>query len=515
MTVKVDRRGELFGILFRIADAEEYRMASPTRYIRDVDAHFERFKNHPAVKATQAIRESNGIAFDAPQNLWVYLDDHLMPRRKLSPLPPEMDQRWDGISIDGYLAKVRDFARVSGADAFFAAHEPYYRAVEERFLRPVEQGNVVAWFDRFFGERSGATYTVVPGLLNGGANYGPHAVFEGGRVEMYQVVSLEELDTDDLPRPSEATTELLVHELAHSYVNPFLDPHFDALKPYLELILKLVEKPMERQAYTTARTLGNESLVRAVTALYLKDTKGPDRAAAFVRDEAYRSFFWVRDLSVLLEQYRQTSGMHPDLEILFPRIASFFEGVVRDYRAHGLPRLPFRGPINNVMSDDDIVLVGPKAGSNTQALGRYIIDFQKAAFPSAPIREATASLWAGLTGRGVILYGSPTSNLLVDDILKRNGWRVSSEEIFVADKHFLGPDLILIACQPNPGDGYRGVLLYTSARDEDLVGVNSVFHGPTDWVVAKRMMDGKFETIAKGNFQADMPHEQEAGPKEP
>jgi hypothetical protein len=513
MTVNVDRRGELFGILFRIAGAEEYRMAPATRYTREVDAHFERFKDHPAVKATQAIRESNGIAFDAPQNLWVYLDDYLMPRRKLSPLPPEMDNRWDGVAIDDYLAKVRGFARVSGADAFFAAHETYYRAVADRFLRPIEQGNVVAWFDRFFGERSGATYTVVPGLLNGGANYGPHAVFEDGRLEMYQVVSLEELDADELPRPSEATIELLVHELAHSYVNPFLNPHFDALAPHLKFILKLVEKPMQRQAYSTARTLGNESLVRAVTALYLKDTKGPDRAEAFVLEEAYRSFFWVHDLSMLLEQYRQTRGRRPDLEVFFPRIAAFFEGVARDYRAHGLPRLPFRGPINNVMNDDDIVLVGPKAGSNTKALGRYIAELQKTAFPSAKIREATASMWAELTGHEVVLYGSPTSNLLVDDLLKRNGWRVSPEEIFVADKHFVGPSLILIACRPNPGDGYRGVLLYTAARDEDLVGVNGVFHGPTDWVVARRRIDGKFETIAKGSFPAGPDHERAAGPR--
>jgi hypothetical protein len=155
-----------------------------------------------------------------------------------------------------------------------------------------------------------------------------------------------------------------------------------------------------------------------------------------------------------------------------------------------------------VTSDDEVVLVGPKAGGNTQELGRYIAELQRISFPKAKIREATANMWAELTSRGIILYGSPTSNPLVADILKRNGWRVSREEIFVADKHFWGPDLILIACRANPADGYRGVLLYTAARDEDLVGVNGVFHGPTDWVVAKRMIDGKFETIAKGNFQA-------------
>jgi hypothetical protein len=66
MTVRVDLREEVCCILFRLADAEEYRMAKRTRYVGEVDAHFERFKNHPAVEATRAIRETYEIAFDAP-----------------------------------------------------------------------------------------------------------------------------------------------------------------------------------------------------------------------------------------------------------------------------------------------------------------------------------------------------------------------------------------------------------------------------------------------------------------
>lgn len=62
-----------------------------------------------------------------------------------------------------------------------------------------------------------------------------------------------------------------------------------------------------------------------------------------------------------------------------------------------------------------IILIGVAAhsaacstvGTGRTPTGQYIGGLQKVAFLSAPIREATASLWAGLPGRGVILYGSP------------------------------------------------------------------------------------------------------------
>jgi len=55
----------------------------------------------------------------------------------------------------------------------------------------------------------------------------------------------------------------------------------------------------------------------------------------------------------------------------------------------------------------------------------------------------------------------------------------------VADKVYQGTDLRFISAWPNPQNPKRGILIYTAQQAGDIVGINSVFHGPTDYVVAR------------------------------
>lgn len=500
MVVKVDHREELFGIIFRIAGADEYRRAPDTRYVRAVDSHFSSFREHAVIKATQAIRKSNGIGFDAPQSLLIYLDDGFFPRRPLSPLPPGLDPRWKGVALDDYLAQVRDFAKVTHASAFFASNADYYRAVETRFREPIEKEDAVPWFDAFFGERSRASYFVVPGLLNGGGNYGTHAVLEDGREELYQVVALEDLDADELPRPSDRTIQLLVHELAHSYVNPLLDANYEKFRAALEPIYRWVEKPMRKQAYGNAQTLGNESLVRAITVLYVRDRRGPAQGDRAAQEETRRSFYWVGDLSKLLEQYRSDRGTYESFQAFLPQMVSFYEKLSQTYAVNGLPKLPFAGPINAALTGA-LVFVTPQMSGETKPLNEYIGLVKRKFAPKAQSIDCMGKTWAGLSQGHVVLYGTPESNPLLKDLFSRHGLSVAHDGVSVGDKRIEGANLVLIASRAHPNDPYRGVVAYAASRDADLVGVNGVFHGPTDWLVARRLADGKFETVAQGNFE--------------
>jgi hypothetical protein len=63
---------------------------------------------------------------------------------------------------------------------------------------------------------------------------------------------------------------------------------------------------------------------------------------------------------------------------------------------------------------------------------------------------------------------------------------------------------VLIACHQHPGDASRALLFYTAADDADLIDPNSVFHGPTDWVIAHHTGKGRYEIVAKGDFPKDL-----------
>ncbi|HEY8145062.1 MAG TPA: DUF4932 domain-containing protein [Kofleriaceae bacterium] len=477
--VAVDRRIELFCILFRVADAEEYRLAdADLPYARAVDAHFAPLSSHPAVAATRRVIKQAGIGFDAPMSLAIHLDDRL----RLLGSRSSLDHRWRKVDIEDYLALVRRFAADSRADDFFAAQAGYYRQVEGVFRALLRRERPVAWFDDFFGVRAAARYRMVPGLLTGPANYGPQVERPGGD-EIYSIVSLEDVDANGLPRPGEFTAELIVHEMAHSYVNPLVDRHASALEPAMTRIFALVAADMRKQAYGVWRIMAYESLVRAVTIRYVRQRHGDARADRLAREDEGRAFHWTAELAGEL-------GARLDMA----RVVGFFDRLAERYRG-GIPTPPFRGPINAVFKHDP-ALVEPSPTASP-ALAAYIAEVRKAIYPSAAALPGGAS---ELTAAAQVLYGSPASTPVVAALVADAGWSVDAAGISVAGKRFTGAGLVLIACRPHPRDERLPVLVYTAARDDDIVNANAAFHGPDDWVVARRDASGRFTIVAKGDF---------------
>jgi len=178
-------------------------------------------------------------------------------------------------------------------------------------------------------------------------------------------------------------------------------------------------------------------------------------------------------------------------EAAIPDLAPVFAGFATRY-AGGFPALPFRGPING--AQEGAAIVGPTAGD----LARYV-DKVHDKFAAAAPRLAATATWSDVGARSAMIYGSPTTVPLVAAIVTASGWSVDAASIDVGGRRFDGEHLVLIACRPRPDDPSRGVVVYASARDDDVVGVNSVFHGPNDWVVARRTAKG-LEEVAHGDF---------------
>lgn len=313
--VHVDRRVELFSLLHRLNNAREYMATPTTKYVAAVDAHFASFKDHAAVVATRELREA-GIGYDGPMWLAVQLDDKLQLRA------PPLDPRWASVDIEAYLTKVRDFVATSDFDGFLAKHRDYFARVEERMRTAIEKENPRAWFDDFFGARPGATFVVVPSLLVGTHNFGPHT-----KDELYQLIGVVRVDFDELPTFDGMTLELTIHEMAHSYINPMFEKHRAALQPHGERLFAHVADAMRKQAYPRWDIFLNEQGVRAVTAFYLRERKGTAAGDAAIAREEARGFKSTRALVDLFGEYRRTRQEDSDVEALVPRIAAVLASV--------------------------------------------------------------------------------------------------------------------------------------------------------------------------------------------
>ncbi|HTJ82405.1 MAG TPA: DUF4932 domain-containing protein [Polyangiaceae bacterium] len=303
----VDANVELLSILCRLAGHPEYRRATGG-YVDAVDAHFAPSKDHAAVAAMADLRAKYGISYDAPMDLAVYLDASFRPIRALSPLPPGLDPRFEKAPVDAFVASLGPFASAARFDAFMQAQAAHHRAVEDAMRGPIAGKDVIGWFDRVLGPKPKARYRVAPGLLTGPMAYGAFAVHEDGTEDIVQIMYLEDPDASGLPRPTSRTLEYLVHELAHSYVNPVFDAARRTMDPVSTPLFRTAAKAMNDQHYTTPDVMVNESVVRAVTLLFLHEHSTEEHERASLAEQERLGFRWTRDLVTALGEVRAGHG---------------------------------------------------------------------------------------------------------------------------------------------------------------------------------------------------------------
>ncbi|MBL8896907.1 MAG: hypothetical protein JNM84_04740, partial [Planctomycetes bacterium] len=109
------------------------------------------------------------------------------------------------------------------------------------------------------------------------------------------------------------------------------------------------------------------------------------------------------------------------------------------------------------------------------------------------------------SARAQVLYGTPQDGPHIAAFLARLGAKLDAQGLSLGERRFDGAGLALIACAPHEHDPRAAPrLVYAAAEHATLVGINAHFHGPTDWLVVRRVEDDKFETLASGRWPAKL-----------
>lgn len=455
-SVHVDHRVETIAIIDRLARNPEATQATGP-YARDVDVAMAPFANHAAVAMARALH-AKGFGFEQPMDLAIRLD---------AP-PPELAT---------YAAAVAKFAVDAKVEEFLAVHQRYIADVEHAFAAQIAANDPAPFFADLFGA-TGTHFTVVPALLQGPQNYGVHRDHDA-----YQLIGLGTVDDHGLPTAIDG--DLIVHEMAHSFVNPAVDRHAAELDAAATSLFAWVAPAMEAQHYTTPRIMIYESVVRAVTSLYVRRHRGDHAATEAIRGEVRRGFVWTAELESTIAKQKTH-----DLEALMPAITAFFVTTAAKYE-HGLPPLAFLGPIDAVYRHPIAIVTSP-------AMHDYAVAINDKLFAGKWPVTSTGS-FEQFPHVGVVAYGSALTNPLVDAITKRAGWKIAGDGITLGTKHWSGDHLLLIATWPRPDDPSQGVVVYTAADDADVSDANTLRAGPTDWVVGEKTATG-FTVLATGDF---------------
>src|SRR5919198_6021273 len=174
--VHVDSRVELLSLVFRLAGSREYNQCRLKGYESDVDQAFSPYQDHDVVRLARELRAQHGIGFDAVMSFAVSVTD---PPALAERVPFERggvalaDSRWHGPHASEFLKALRRFSRDARFPEFFGRHRSLYAATERRLETFAREHILLQWFERFFGHAADADFMLVPGMCNGGANFGP------------------------------------------------------------------------------------------------------------------------------------------------------------------------------------------------------------------------------------------------------------------------------------------------------------------------------------------------------
>jgi len=328
ITITVDPRVELMSTVFRLAGNDEYNMKQFKHYNDAVGEYFRPHTSHAAVQLARELREADGIGFNAPMGLAVYLRDigTLEPRVPFAAIPEDLDRRWNPGNVNRFLPVLKKFAADSVYQGFFRAQEKTYRAALERFGAILDKFQVSPWFDDYFGARPGSRLNVILGLQNGGANYAARVTLPDGGEELYSIVGCWQEDQEGLPVFDRDVISLVVHEFCHSFTNPIVDRFAAELESAGRKIFAKVEDPMKSSAYPDWKIMMYESFVRACVLRYLDTRVGAAAMQKGLENDLKRSFVWVGRLADLLKDYEKNRKDYPSLDRFVPRIVDFFNG---------------------------------------------------------------------------------------------------------------------------------------------------------------------------------------------
>jgi hypothetical protein len=503
LNITIDPRIELLAVVQSLSDyGEKFSLLTSLDYDykKDLLNTFQPYAEHEAVRLFQEMSHS-GFTFDAPPSVMLHLSSP--PELEVEqPLTDYLIRRGGGEEkLMRFIEHLRDFAEQTRFMTFYRKHKEFYEETIQSVNDNFKDIDFIGVLEGYYGLRQHSYNIILAPMFNG--NYGPRISLEDGTFDIFNIVSPRQIKDGILHFGSKANFEHLAwHEFSHSFVNPLGDQHRKELLKYVSLF-KPIQSKMSANAYGNWITTVNEHVVRAVTTRlnYLhKGKEGGDRALA---GEKTYGFAYVEALCKKLELYEADREKYPTFSSFYPQLVETFKELSERDLGPDFYLIPFNGTINAVsVNKDDVILVVPtneRDKGEQENIHEYVRKLKDMFYKDNPLIADKEALKRDLSKHAVVIYGTTGGNLLLAKYIKELPFSIEQDKV-VADKVYEGENLRFITAWPNPDNTKRGILIYTAQKAEDIPGINSVFHGPTDYVIAQELKilhSGDYEKSGK------------------
>ena len=322
ITIEVDPRVELIGIVFRLAGNPEFNEGTLRPYVKAIERHFGDFDNHPVIKMAAELRYKRAMSCDGPMSLAVHFEGNYRLRKTTEEWPSTLDYRWEKEETEKFLEKLRQFAAETNFDEFFKGQRDIYETGIQSCKDLIGPLNIEQWLVDFFGVKDCGDLRLVLGFTNGFSNYG--ARFADERTsEKYAIIGMRPFDSANtvIFRPMQIGTT--VHEFCHSLANPVVKKHMEQLRPAGEKLFAVHGPAMRMRGYQKWESIMYETAVRACVMSFVRHSFEPMYMDYYLKDEVRAGFIWTEEMGNFLKTYENQRDKYPTFESFFPEFVTF------------------------------------------------------------------------------------------------------------------------------------------------------------------------------------------------
>jgi len=454
-------------------------------YKQDVAEYFAPYKGHRVVKLF-AEMSNQGFSFDAPPAAMLYLSDPPNLRQRV-PFFDYIKKRAGGErQLNDFVQALRAFARETNFTAFFNAHKGTYRAIVLNAKKELKGADWIGSLEDYYGTKQ-ASYNIILVPLFHPGGFGPRLERTDGKYDIFNIGGpMDARDGWPVFGTKESFKQLAWHEFGHSFAN-LLGEKYDKELQKCSSLFDPIEPKMREQAYGRWLTCVNEHVVRAVKIRLAVADQGKDGSEGLIDGERAKGFAYIKALCRKLEEYEKQRDKYPTFESFYPELVAVFKSLSEQKLGPEFYLIPFRGSIKSVARDKQSVLIVPthEADADVQdEIRQFVQRVRDQFYKESPILTDDEALKQDLSDKAVVAYGTMTGNSWLASLSGGLPFKIEPKQV-VADTAYPGQHLRFITAWPNPRNPKKGILIYTAQQAADVVGINSVFHGPTDYVVAR------------------------------
>ncbi len=466
--IEVDPRMELLCVVQNISGYPY--LNREFEYSNGVMQFFEKDSVAEAVRLTRYLMKEHGFVQDAPLDLILRLSE-VPELEQTHPFTPRTVERaGSDENLEKYRLALKQFASDSNFAEFWKEHLSYYEKMVEYTANDLEGYDPVTTINTYYNESKKSYTVVLSPLLYGG--YGMRVSDQQNKMDIYGCLSADKIKEGIPYYSKDGLSNYLYHEFSHSFINPLTDNYLPVVEA-TSALFGPIEKEMSAISYGRWITCINEHIVRAAHIRILYSMGEKTAAEDLLEMEKSRRFVYIEPILEKLKQFEQERDTkNSTFTQFYPELMAVFDSISRSNN-DDLINPVFTGPVQEVLGKRDIAIIYPTSGadaSGLQSVFDYTSRICKMKGELAVLYPDTTALKTDLSNKWIMAYGTMESNLYLKTHRNLFPFQIEADTIYT-DQKFVGENLRLITCVPNPQNSRRGMLINTAIRNQSLKGV--------------------------------------------